>query len=234
MAKLLIAAGADPKAANPETGSTPLHIAATQGHMEVVDILLDAGVPAVVRDKSGTTPLACALAAHHMDIAGLILNKGYRAADRQQQVDVPAFLQQEVLKGETSVVAMLLDLRGTFGQTTLLHDAALKGHCEIIELLLSHHADVDSRNVQGATALHDAALAGQRAAAEMLIKHGASVNAGRGYRIRRDAVARAASWNRRNVVELCCRRRILLLRTTENTPADLAAYWAAIWRGRRR
>jgi ankyrin repeat protein len=190
----------------------------------VVTILLDAGVPAVVRDKSGATPLACALGAHHMDIAGLILDKGYRTADRQQQLDVPAFLQQEVLKGETNVVAMLLDLRGPLGQTTLLHDAALKGHDDIIELLLKHHADVDSRNAQGATALHDAALAGQRAAAETLIKHGAAVNA-RDTESGATPLHRAASWNRRAVVELLLAHGAdpSIRDNAGRTPADLAA-----------
>jgi ankyrin repeat protein len=87
------------------------------------------------------------------------------------------------------------------GSTTLLHDAALKGHVGMLELLLAHQADVNSRNAQGATPLHDAALAGQRAVAEALLTHGATVDA-RDTESGATPLHRAASWGRRPVVEL--------------------------------
>lgn len=96
---------------------------------------------------------------------------------------------------------MLLDRMPPLGSTTLLHDAALKGHVDILELLLKHGAQVDSVNAQGATALHDAALAGQNAAAAALIRHGANINA-RDSEMGETPLHRAASWGRRSTVEL--------------------------------
>jgi ankyrin repeat protein len=82
-----------------------------------------------------------------------------------------------------------------------LHEAALKGHREIVELLLERGAAVNARNSSGATPLHDAALAGRLAVIEILLRHGAEIDARD-----RDAGAtplhQAASWGRREAVEL--------------------------------
>jgi ankyrin repeat protein len=87
------------------------------------------------------------------------------------------------------------------GSSPLMHDAALKGHVDVIEVLLAHQADVNSRDAQGATPLHDAALSGQLAAAEFLLDHGAETDA-RDSENGATPLHRAASWGRRDVVEL--------------------------------
>jgi ankyrin repeat protein/peroxiredoxin len=205
MVRLLVAKGANANDVNPQTGTTPLHAAASRGYREVAKVLIDAGARADVRDKSGATPLYLALQFQRMDVVDLLIRDATGSLPKPQSVDVKAVLRDEVLRGQTNVVSMLLDRMPPLGSTTLLHDAALKGHIDIMELLLSHGADVNSLNAQGATALHDAALAGQRAAADALLKHGANINA-------RDSdsgatpLHQAASWGRRSVVELLLAR----------------------------
>jgi ankyrin repeat protein len=146
-----------------------------------------------------------------MDVVDLLIRDDRPNAPKQPALakpptmDVKAVLRDEVLRGQTNVVAMLLDRMPPLGSTTLLHDAALKGHLEIMELLLSHGADVNSLNAQGATALHDAALAGQRPAAEALLKHGANIDA-RDSESGATPLHQAASWGRRSVVELLLAR----------------------------
>src|SRR5207253_2055287 len=66
MIRLLISKGADPKCANPNSGVTPLHAAASRGYKIVADVLLDAGASATARDKLGATPLDDALQARQM------------------------------------------------------------------------------------------------------------------------------------------------------------------------
>jgi uncharacterized protein len=137
------------------------------------------------------------------------------------------------MRGQTNVVKMLIAGAGPLGETTLLQDAALKGQVEMINLLLAHQADVNSRNAQGATALHDAALAGERAAAETLLDHGADVNA-RDSESGETPLHRAASWGRVEVVELLLARgadpsikdkkgRTALDLAVENGQQDVAA-----------
>jgi len=104
-----------------------------------------------------------------------------------------------------------------------LHDAALKGHVEIVELLIAHKADVNARNAEGATALHDAALAGKCAVAEALLTHGAEIDA-RDRDTQATPLERAASWGRTDVVELLISRGANLALKDKNgkTALDLA------------
>jgi len=220
MVTMLLAKGADVNDVNPETGMTALHAACSRGYVAVARALLEGGARVDVRDKSGATPLYLALQFQRMDVVDLLIRGNLPKA---QSIDVKAVLRDEVMRGRTNVVEMLLSRMPPLGSTTLLHDAALKGHVDVLELLLKHGAQVDSLNAQGATALHDAALAGQKAAAEVLIRHGANVNA-------RDAESgetplhRAASWGRRGVVELLIEQKADPHIKDKNgrTPLDLA------------
>jgi ankyrin repeat protein/peroxiredoxin len=215
MVKLLLAKGAHASDVNPQTGMTPLHAAASRGYREVAAALVDAGARADVRDKNGATPLYLALQFQRMDVIDLLV--------RGKSVDVKAVLRDEVLRGQTNIVKMLVEFMPPLGSTTLLHDAALKGHLDILELLLAHGADVDSRNAQGATALHDAALAGQKNAADALLKHGANINA-HDSESGATPLHLAASWGRRSVVELLLARNAdpRIKDKSGRTPLDLA------------
>lgn len=53
-----------------------------------------------------------------------------------------------------------------------LHRAASNGHIEIVELLLDHGADINAKDVLGATALHQAAAV-QEPVLHLLLKRGA-------------------------------------------------------------
>ena len=55
--------------------------------------------------------------------------------------------------------------------------AAFHGHREVVELLLSHGADVDARGAGGETPLHCAIENIQPEVVTLLLKHGADVNA---------------------------------------------------------
>jgi ankyrin repeat protein/peroxiredoxin len=223
MARLLISKGANASDVNPQTGMTPLHAAASRGYVQVAAALVEAGARADVRDKSGATPLYLALQFQRMDVVNLLVRDRDGNLPKAQSVDIKAVLRDEILRGQTNVVKMLLDMMPPLGSTTLMHDAALKGHVDILELLLVHGANVDSLNAQGATALHDAALAGQRATAEALLKHGANINA-RDSESGATPLHLAASWGRRPVVDLLLARKADPRIKDKNgrTPADLA------------
>lgn len=60
---------------------------------------------------------------------------------------------------------------------TPLSWAAVMGHADAVDLLLSEGADVNARNRDGASALHAACFFGQPEAAERLMDQGADVNA---------------------------------------------------------
>ena len=84
-----------------------------------------------------------------------------------------------VENGQTEVCQLLLaagtDVEESEPKTqfTPLHKAAIRGHERIIQLLLSHKADVNSRNRKGLTPLHMASQEGHLACVKKLLKAGA-------------------------------------------------------------
>ena len=65
--KILLNAGADKDVRNDE-GSTSLHWASKNGHIEIVKLLLDAGADKDVVNNGGMTPLRWAITKSHTDI----------------------------------------------------------------------------------------------------------------------------------------------------------------------
>lgn len=70
------------------------------------------------------------------------------------------------------------DINATKGdyKTTLVMEAAVRGHVEAIEMLLDKGADVDMADLDGWTALMGATVQGHLEAVTVLLEHGANVN----------------------------------------------------------
>lgn len=76
LVRILITSGADPKAQDALRGQTALHAAAMANDVEMVKIILDAGVDVDIRDVHNTTPLHVALARGSKSCVGLLLESG--------------------------------------------------------------------------------------------------------------------------------------------------------------
>jgi glutaminase len=57
-------------------GRTPLHLAASEGHMEVVKLLLEKGAPVNAKDRWGGTPLEDAERGRHEEIKQILISNG--------------------------------------------------------------------------------------------------------------------------------------------------------------
>ena len=111
--------------------STPLFEAATNGHTDIVRLLLDKGAKPNISDYYGDCPLKAAALKGHKEVVKLLIDHG---ADPS--------------------MADIVD------QDTALHDAAKMGHNDVIQMLLDIGADPNIINVWENTPLHNAARKG--------------------------------------------------------------------------
>ncbi|KAL5570430.1 hypothetical protein UlMin_027005, partial [Ulmus minor] len=74
--QILLAAGADPTAQDGQHGRTALHTAAMANDVELVKIILEAGVDVNIRNEHNTIPLHVALARGAKSCVGLLLSSG--------------------------------------------------------------------------------------------------------------------------------------------------------------
>ena len=127
---------------------TPLHLAAEEGHAEVVKLLLSQGADVEARDYY----LGCeALWAEFVE-------------------DTPE------LFGHFSLARELLSSFYYQNGCTPLHLAAEAGHTDVARLLLSHGADVNAEDIWYQMPLHLAATNGHMHMTELLIVQDADVN----------------------------------------------------------
>ncbi|KAM0843917.1 hypothetical protein ACQ4PT_057404 [Festuca glaucescens] len=87
--------------------------------------------------------------------------------------------EHAIAYGNLPAVAYLLDHGADLhlkrrGNVTLLHSAAIHGHCEIVKFLLSRGADVDALSVTG-TPLSVASFKGHASTVKILLQHNADV-----------------------------------------------------------
>lgn len=129
-------------------GTTPLFMAAQQGHTVIVKLLLNARANVNAKGYKGATPLIIAATAGHKTIVSMLLKHGAR-------VDAP--------RNDAA---------------TALYMAAQNGYLDIVKQLIKAGADVNKRAYKGATPLFIAAQVGHHTVVETLAKQGADVNLG--------------------------------------------------------
>lgn len=158
---------------------TPLHLAAGEGHKDIVELLLSYKADVAAKSIGGFTPLHYAAMGGRMHVVELLLaNK----ADVNAQAGRMTPLCFAARKGYKDVVALLVASGATVDvkmplRYTPLHDAAKGGYLDVAELLLANKADVNARNTFSFTPLHYAALEGHLDVVKLLLAHKAEVNA---------------------------------------------------------
>ena len=164
-------------------GWTALHTAARMGHLECLDLLLEAGAdPDKVRTCRGvnrpmscrTTALHVAAQSGHLEILRHLLQAG---ADKDK---VGAFettaLHWAAQNGHLQMVQLLLDVGAEKDHVSVpgtpLHLAVKNGHLEVAKLLLEAQADKDKVGKDGQSVLHSAAFHGHVEIVRLLLESG--------------------------------------------------------------
>ncbi|XP_072101524.1 E3 ubiquitin-protein ligase MIB2 isoform X2 [Mobula birostris] len=154
-------------------GKTALQVAAHQGHLEVVNILLQSNAKLEVHDEDGDTALHYASFGNQPEVARLLLSKG--ANVNLLNGSTCSALHIAVNKGFTDVVRVLceyncnVNLQDSYGDTPL-HDGIAKDYRDIITILTEvPNIDFTHQNNRGFNLLHHAALKGNKLATEKIL-----------------------------------------------------------------
>ena len=165
---MLLAAGAD-VGQRGVNDYTPLHLAAAQGDLRAVDILLEAGSDPneITRIDDLETPLEVAAAGEHRRIVDRLRPLTTRGdwEDASEAGGVPQ-LASLVRAGHD------IDARDGYGQTALMR-AAHAGRSDAVRWLIANGADLDHTSKFGLSATMLAVIAGHPRIARTLVAAGA-------------------------------------------------------------
>ncbi|KAJ2941213.1 hypothetical protein O0L34_g10448 [Tuta absoluta] len=126
-----------------DNGYTPLHHACLRSHKEIVQLLLSVDASPCVLDKKGANPLHLAAWKGDVDIVNMLL------AHSNPRVDI----NQQTSDQETAVLI-----------------AARSGYVQVVEVLISHGADVTIKNIKDESALDLAAFFGRLETVQLLLR----------------------------------------------------------------
>ena len=166
-------AGVDVNEEN-SNGLTPLHYAASAGHNDIVELLIERGANVNATDSGkGGTPLDYA---YWGDQEEVIETLNAHNAQREHE------------KGGKGI-----------GQSSLIHDAALDGDIDEVQRQLDAGVDPNLKSSKGATPLFYAVYGGHLEIVELLITRGADVNA---VYLNNSVLDQAHSYDDKEIVEL--------------------------------
>jgi ankyrin repeat protein len=159
---------------------TPIHAAASAGHLNILFLLTHHGADVNGRDKFDETPLHQASGNGRLDIGQFLLDSGADINAGGNGNYTP--LSRAACVGHVDFARMLLergaviDAPDSVGQTPL-HWAVGEGKTQAVQLLLEYGAVIDTPDHSGKTPLHLAVGEGKTQAVRLLLEHGADVNA---------------------------------------------------------
>eukprot|EP00435_Cladocopium_sp_Y103_P016992 s2474_g4.t1 len=171
----------NPNVANRD-GKTPMFRAAEQGHVQIMELLLEAGAktdePEFAR---GRTPLFAAARNDHLNAVRFLAENG--AAKDLKDINGSTPLWVAARNGHLDVVQFLAEAGAAKDQTanngaTPLWIAAKNGHLDIVRFLVEHGAAKDQASNFGSTPLLLAAQNGHLDIVRFLVEVGSNMNQG--------------------------------------------------------
>ena len=176
---------------------TPLHLAAGDGHANVVEFLLANRADVNVKDSRGHTPMHLAVERRHLDVIEVLRHYGGWDDSPPKGQNVLTVSEESIGPGKAQAVVAIHEAAGSGDPArvmellkeypdlvytkdkdgmTVLHLAVLKASKDLVTGLLASQAEINAKNYDGETPLHLAVRLGNRDLAELLVSSGADVN----------------------------------------------------------
>jgi len=174
----LISQGADVNAVSKE-GDTALSIAARQGDVAVVDILLNAGAKTEISPEEDKSPLILSSANGFGEVVGHLI-KYYDASANSKRI-IARSLASAIGNGHGAPAKLLLDTGAALELSPdrfpeMFFLSASKGDVDLLEIFLKRHVDINAVDAEGRTALMIASEKGNYDAVRFLLLQGVYVN----------------------------------------------------------
>jgi ankyrin repeat protein len=160
-------------------GLSSLHVAAMDGHTEIVRILIKAEASVNLINNDGKSPLYLAAMDGNTEIVKILLDGGANVDLIDNDGNSPLYLVAG--KGHTETVKILLEGEASVNLTNKdgnspLYISTIMGHTETTKALIEGGASVNLTNKNGFSPLYISAAKGDTETTKALIEGGASVN----------------------------------------------------------
>ncbi|KAH9503466.1 hypothetical protein Btru_068005 [Bulinus truncatus] len=174
MLKLLLEYGANVNACDSEMW-TPLHAAATCGHVNLCRHLIERGAELLAVNADGNMPYDICEDEITLDY---IESEMAKRGITQEQIDNTRLTTERQMLNDLKDLSASggdLELKDVTG-ASMLHVAAANGYVEVVDFLLDHHVSVDARDNDSWQPIHAAAYWGQLDILELLVQNGADLD----------------------------------------------------------
>ncbi|XP_047189199.1 SH3 and multiple ankyrin repeat domains protein 3 isoform X2 [Scophthalmus maximus] len=171
--------GLDPNFHDPDTGESPLTLAAQlEGCAELIKVLKSGGAHLDFRTKDGITALHKAVRSKNHTALITLLDLG-ASPDYKDSRGLTPLYHSSMVGGDPYCCELLLHDHAQVGCVDEngwqeIHQACRYGHVQHLEHLLFYGADMSAQNASGNTALHVCALYNQDSCARVLLFRGAN------------------------------------------------------------
>ncbi|MCU0534960.1 MAG: ankyrin repeat domain-containing protein [Hydrococcus sp. Prado102] len=158
-------------------GITPLMLAASKGHINVVRVLLDRQANLQLRDCFGRDAMSLACIKGHLEVVRALIQAGVSVNRQDVEGDTPLLM---ALSNQHKKLARFLiesgaevNAQNNDGRTPLMAAAEHRSYIDIVQMLVERGADVNAVSQEGDTAMTVADLFDNHKAIELLARYGA-------------------------------------------------------------